>query len=373
MIYSLPVLYPIAAVLVVGVVVSFLANRLKAPVQLFLLLIAIALSSIGLRFSRQFTVAVTVLALVMVVFDAFSRARLHFNDSYAQKAWQLTGFFVGLVILVFSIVMLATGLTGEPLFALIAASLLAGISLPLARTRSARMKQLLETEASFNEALVLFLALALLQFMLFTQTTTVLTTKAFHFAMFALELVVGIGAGLLLGLIVFRIFSRLSKQISPGPLLAVCLGAYVLAELLNGAGIFAVIALSLLFGMLTVKGKRELYEFSPTFSSLVEIFVFMLLGIIVAVPLTTDFLIASVLLFFSYLALRYILVNAVFKEDFKEGQLWLLTLAPSKGLFVAVLCLAAVLTSEYMLPLVQYAVAFLVYGQIASWLARVKA
>lgn len=369
--------YPIAFIFVLGVLASFVIHKLKLPSVLFLLLTGIAVSKFHLArqlilFPRAFVVGISVIALVMITYDVFSRIRLHQHDVYEQNAVQLTSLAVGLCLLFLGMLLISLKVADDPIFVMVASSLIAAVSAPFVTLHSVRVRSFMNSEACISSAIVLFLGALLLHFVAFSTATPLTTSIVYYMTVFSLQIMVGLGAGLLLGLVVFRIFRNLSRRVSPLALLAIALGSYFFAEVLNGAGLFAVMTLALLYGSLTIKHKAELEEFSRTFSDAVEIILLLLLGLIVSFPLSSEFFALSLLVFAAYLVIRHFAVFVVLREhNFTAKERCMVTSAAPKGIVVAVLAMGALFTDVSLLPLLQIVVACILYSQLLSWLMHI--
>lgn len=372
--YDLSLLYPVVFLFVAGVCLEWLVKRLKLPPVLFLLLVGIILSKIPalqefLLFPRAFLVGVSVLALVMITYDEFSREKLHHNDSYAHKAVQLTTLLLGLSLVVFGFIIFLNGSSDNPLEVMVFSFMMASVAVPFFGLRSVRLKHFLETEVPINATLVIFTCGLLLAFIEFNSLYALTDSLWYYMAIFSLHLMVGLGAGLVLGLVVFKVFRRVAKHLSHLALLAIVFASYLLAELLNGSGLFAVMALAVLYGAFTIKHKPELEEFSRTFSQAIEILLLLLLGFLISVPLDSQFLLISLIVFAAFLCVRYLCVWLVLRHDyFSSREMSLLVTAAPKSLVAAALALNAVLVSGSLVYLVQILIACMLYGHLVSWL-----
>jgi NhaP-type Na+/H+ or K+/H+ antiporter len=369
---DLSFLYPIGFIFVVGVVLSFLVHRFRLPSPLFLLLGGILLGRISLAqpflvFPKSFVVGLSVVALAMIAYDVFSRSKLRSNDSYAHSAVKSTVICLGFSLFFLSVLIALLGIVDDPIKAMLASAIISGISAPFLAYKSVRLHHFMDSEVTVNAALVLFVCLIFLGFLAFTSTHAIITSLLYYMAVFTLQILVGLGAGIFFGLVVFKVFRSIAKTISHLALLAVVLSSYLFAELIGGSGFFAVMSLALLFGTLTIRHRAELEEFSHTFSEAIEILLLILLGLIVALPITTTFLMNSLLVFAMDLALRYVGCSLALRHhNFSERERWLMATAP-KGLVVAAIALNTILVSSSLLPVIQVVVACLVYSQLLSW------
>ncbi|MFH0978376.1 MAG: cation:proton antiporter [Candidatus Woesearchaeota archaeon] len=372
--YQLEALYPITFIFVVGLVVSFFCHRWKMPMQLMLLATGVILSKLPLpdkivTFPKSFVLGVAIFGLIMITYDIFSRIKPHRSDNYSQSATRITAILFGLTIVMIGGIFLMLQLTDDPFIAFLMCTLVAGLGAPAFSSKVARIKHFIETESEFNEALIIFASALLLEFIMFLRNTIMDMPVTMFMIMFSLTIFVGLGTGLFSGLVVFKIFRRLSKRISPIALIGLCLGVYLFAEALNGAGIFAIVSMAILFGAFTIKHKKELEEFSRTFSQSIEILMLLLLGMVVSIPLSTNFLILTMLIYLAYLIIRYLSLAVILKHEyFNQKELVIMTILPPKGIAVTAIALNAIfLGTESLMPLIQVIVGVIIYSQILSW------
>lgn len=367
-------LYPIIILLVVGIFVSFLCNRFRLPLTFFLLLAGVVLSKLPLHLDaipRTLVVGVSVFAIIMVTYDVFSRFKPHRSDSYSHSALQTTVVLLGMLLITLGAAFIAAPLTNDPVVVILVCCLIAGISAPFYEIFSVRVKHFLDTEVIYNEVFVIFLAALLMHFAVFRATNYLGGSVFSYMSSFTLEILLGIGAGLLVGLVVFKIFRKLSKEMTPTALLGVCFAGYVLAELLNASGVFAVLAMAMLFGGLTVKHKAELEEFSRTVSRLIEITVFMLLGFLVSVPIEWKFLFASFIVFLTFVFVRYLAISVVMRyHNLSTKERWILSLISPKGVVVGTVALGVLLIGLEIAPLLQVVVTVFLYSHITAWVSH---
>ena len=165
---------------------------------------------------------------------------------------------------------------------------------------------------------------------------------------FIQQFVTGIGAGIVVGLIVFKIMKKkYSETLSPLTIITTALLTYILAENLGGNGVLAVTTMGLFFGNIYVTHKLQLREVSAFFANSLEILVFILIGLIIKIPLNYVFILKSIILFVIYLVIRYVAISIALRErgyDFKEKMF--MTFNVQKGIAVAVV--AFTLTTLHM-------------------------
>ncbi|MBN2052914.1 cation:proton antiporter [Candidatus Woesearchaeota archaeon] len=365
---SLLILTNIAVVLLLGLLCSFLAKKLKISDVLVLLLLGILIGRLAYNgqplfvFDNIFITAVGVLALVMVVFDSASRFRLDEKNSFSRPAFKMIGWFFLFTILIIpsftNILFFKSISLNNVLLSLILTLIIVGTDLDavivmLSDYGSARAKKvlgLLHTEATLNTFLVVvlpFIVLDIINNLSIGQTGAAISFWS-QLWMLVLQLIVGIGAGVVIGLVILRTMQRFyHHHVSPIILVAAALLAYVVAEHLGGNGAFAVASLGFLFGSFYVKEKPKLQEFSSMLSNMLEILIFIILGILIRLPLTFDFITKSLLIFILIVICR---LAAVFvstrKSDYSLKEKFFISLSLPKGIAVVVVVFFFALYNE---------------------------
>jgi NhaP-type Na+/H+ or K+/H+ antiporter len=106
---AISILTFIAVILLVGLLSSMIARKLKISEILLLLVIGMALGYVKyqgkplIQFPVLFLTSMSILALAMIIFDASSRLKLREFDSFSMRAFKLAG-----VYLVFNFILLST-------------------------------------------------------------------------------------------------------------------------------------------------------------------------------------------------------------------------------------------------------------------------
>src|SRR3989338_5690277 len=101
---------------------------------------------------------------------------------------------------------------------------------------------------------------------------------------FVMKFIVGIGTGVFVGLILFKLVQHVYAEVySPLAVIVAALLAYVLAENLGGSGVLSVTSLGFFFGNVYVKEKITLLGVESVLAKALYILVFMLTGIIIKI------------------------------------------------------------------------------------------
>jgi NhaP-type Na+/H+ or K+/H+ antiporter len=159
-----------------------------------------------------------------------------------------------------------------------------------------------------------------------------------------------------------------SVVLSPLAVITSALLAYIIAENLDGNGVLAVTSMGLLFGNVYVKQKFQLREFASVFSNSLEILVFVLIGIVIAIPFSTDFFIRSIALFLLYLLIRFFsIIFSLRSMNFTLKEKIFMSLNAQKGIAVAVVVFSlATLEIEGIQTILNLSLAFMLYSIILS-------
>jgi len=335
----------IAIILFLGLLISILSDRLKISNMLLLILVGISAGYVeynGVKifeFPSVFLVCIATLALVMIVFDGSSKMKFKEVDEMSSQALKVTG-----LALIFN--MLLGGLVCYLLFfndfktANIILSLVFGVLMSgtdpgsvfiMFKKSTHKLLQFLKVEAIVNTPVVVLIPFILLEF-LSGEGISVIS----KLGPFLQQIFTGIGTGLVLGIIVFKLMKNAySEQYSPIALLATTLITYIAAENLGGNGVLAVATLGLIFGSVYIKNKSDLSGFSSLLSTSLEILVFVLVGIIIEIPWEAGFIIKSFILFIVLVLCRYLALKITFKEEYPKKSLIFMALNMSKGIAIA--------------------------------------
>ena len=244
----------------------------------------------------------------------------------------------------------------------------------LLKNKTNKVLDFLKVEAIINTPLVVLIPFMFLEFITENKEISVLT----QVAPFIQQIVTGVGAGIVIGLIMFKSMKKVySEQFSPVALLTATLITYIVAENLGGNGVLGVATLGLLFGNMYVKKKTRLSEFSSMLSSSLEILVFVLVGIMVKIPLQLSFFIKLIILYFILILCRYLAMKITFLKDDKmtKKQLWYMALNMPKGIAVtSVIFTIALQNIEGIQTLVNLVMAgtilSLIVSTIITWLTQ---
>jgi len=343
----------IAVILLLGVLLSAFATRLKLPDILFFIVLGLVLGNLDYKgavlfeFPLMFISTISLLALAMIVFESTSKIKIRSLDTLSLKTLKFVFTFLIINMILFTFAtyfVFKINLVLAILFATIMAGTAPSVILPLLGGGGNKVLEILKVEALMNTPLTVLLPFLVLDLHKSLATTRITATFIDLLGPFLAKFVSGIGAGVLVGLILFKIVNKAySKIYSPLAVVIAALLAYVLAENLGGNGVLAVTALGLFFGNIYIKEKVALMSVETVFAKSLYILVFVLVGSLIKVPLTPEFFMKSGLLFAIYLFIRWMAINFTFRHDRLTGKekLFMALVCP-KGIAVSVV--AVVLT-----------------------------
>ncbi|HII71293.1 TPA: hypothetical protein HA265_00895 [Candidatus Woesearchaeota archaeon] len=366
----------LGGLLLIGLLCSIISARLKLSAVLFLIF-----SGIGLRFIRidgtpifhipqEITLALGVLTLILVVFDASSKFKLKDIGMHFGGAIKLTLFFMFFTLALFTI---ATNfLTGASVFvSLIFAACMAGTSpdIAIAVLGGAKSKivDFLEIESIINTPIIVLVPFIIID--LFQEMKEMTwTAVAPQLIPFLQQIITGVGTGVVVGLLVFKVMSRFyEEKLSPIAVVAAALLTYVLAEHLGGNGVLAVTTMAVIFGNLYIVHKQVLGSFISIFSSFFQVLVFILIGLIIQIDFSMMFLLKSMVLFAAYLLIRLAALEVTFWNRYSWKEKAFMTINAPKGIATAVVIF---LLSTFSIPsldrVLDYGIIFIIYSIIAS-------
>jgi len=364
----------LSLLLLLGVIIAFIARKIRFPDILLLLVIGAFFGQLTIiEFNPSFLTSLGTFALVMILFESTSKFKPREISQLSPYAIKLAVVFLGINIFALTIFthILFNGVFTwkEIVLSLLFAGIMSGTSpsaiLSILSDKTSKLIELIEFESIFNTPFTVIIPLVILKLYL-----GVLQTAEIVAVSFLQEIMTGVGTGLVLGLVAFRSMKNVyMEKLSPLVVVAVALITYTLANYLGGSGVLAVTALGIVFGVSAVREKESLQQFVSIFTNFLKIVVFVLLGLLIKIPFELNFLLKSGLLFLIYLFIRFASVNLTFKtSDLNFREKLFLTLNVSKGVAVAVVAfvVAASITTPYIKTLLDLIFLFMFYSIVIS-------
>lgn len=373
------VLLAIGSIFFLGLLSSILSNKIQIPNMLLLILVGIFLSNLPI-FSERWTAfddlalisIISTIALILIVFAYTSRFRVKDFDSLSAEAGLIT--LSSVIFTLIAVTFIAHFLLNlDIVLSLIFASSLVGTDpsavaqfLPNIKNKSLK---LLFVESIINSPVTVVLPILFFDFIKFKIATGELLTN--FFTSFLSQIVTGIGAGFVVGLIFFKFMRKsYSSNLSPLALMTAALLSYGLAEFLSGNGVFAVTTLGLFYGSVSLKNKFVLSQYSRVLSEILEIFVFVVIGFLFNLGcINLSFLLDLIILFSVYLLSRWFAVRLALKgSTYSKLEKAFITFLCPKGVVTVVIILTIALSNYFPEKVTNLLIAFVVISQLFSTL-----
>ena len=226
----------IAIILLLGSLCSLIAKKLRLSDVLVLILLGIILGRFAFggqalfEFDRSFLLGLGTLALVMVAFDSASRFRIKEKSAYSHAAFKLIGFFALFSLLLLPIFTSMLFFKEVTIISLLLSAILAlvvvGTDLEsvvvllkdYAGERARKMLEVLQTEAILSTLMVVILPFMVIDIMkdVLLWQEGLLSSFTAQLPLLLFQLIIGLGAGVIVGLIILRVFQKFySPQFSP--------------------------------------------------------------------------------------------------------------------------------------------------------------
>lgn len=380
------VLTAIAIILLVGLLVTYLAKKINVSHILLLIITGIIGGEVfrALRYpidiSTTFLVSISLLTLVMIVFDGTSRFQLKMVDKLSLNASKVTLLFLFFNVIILTIFgsYIAFGgfTTGSILFAALFAIIMSGTDpgsvFIMLKSKANKVIEFLEIESIINTPFMVILPFLILN-ILVGEEVSLSTALAGQFIPFMQQIIVGVGAGVVVGIIVLKTMKKATSQfIGVGIITAALLG-YIVAELLSGSGVLAVATMGLMFGNSYVKEKESLQEFNSMLNNSLIILVFVLIGLTVELEFKFSIFVKALALFLLLILTRFASIGfALKKADFNKKEKMFIALSMPKGIAAAVVTfsLSLIVIPESYIPhmhiLLQLILITMMYSLILS-------
>lgn len=375
---ALGILTVFTVLIVIGLMITWLSNKLKMSNVLLLMLTGLFLGFAArqsglIEVSGTALVSIAILSLVVIVFDGSSRFNVNSLNETGFSSLKLIGWFIffnlifisPVVSLLFFYEFSAMSLLFSAIFAIIMAATDPATLFVMFKDKSNRVVDFLKVEAVLNTPITILLPFLILD--LIGQVGSTFELFEIYIYQFFSQIIVGIGAGIFVGVIFFKAMKHFySDQISPLAIIASALLAYILAENLSGSGVLAVAVLGFVFGSVYVTHKELLQEFSGMLSSSLEILVFLLLGFIIQLEFSFIYFLKSLLVFFILILIRFLAVKISCK-DYTKNERFFMALSMPKGLGTAVLVFSlSVMNISSLMVVNNLVVVVMIYSLIVS-------
>ena len=278
----------IVGLMLVAALVGIAVTRLRVPYTVALVVVGFLL---GL--ANAFTDITLTAELILLVFlpPLLFEGSINMDLDDLILRWRqvatlaFIGTAISAVFILFPLVLIP-GIPAE--FAVILAVMLAatdpvsGLAVFKEHGVGTGLRTLMEGESIFNDALAIVLYLITVEIAFGEHTVTVQD----GIAEFGQEVVIGVGAGALVGFVAHRLMASLDDHLVEIMLsLVTAYGAYLLADRLHGSGVIAVVAAGLLIGnygtrfAMSASSRVALLEFWEVLAFLANSALFLVIGL----------------------------------------------------------------------------------------------
>lgn len=377
MIYlSIEFLLNTAIILLIGFICSSIANRLRLPHSLPLIIGGMLLNLIHfkgiplIQMPTEILFGFATIALCIAAFDASSRFRIKHLTQDIKITLKLTAFTAGLNIIFLTptiqALFFSDGFTSLNIWlgSLVLAVMMSEVSLDNVSISFQKVKNravcILENESIINTPILLILAFIILD--LSKAGSTILVASSYIMTHIALS----ICSALLVGIIFFRFMRGTYSEIySPFALIVGVLLSYVLAVMTGGNGFIAASLVGLFFGRVYIEKKTQLQEFSSVFAVFLEMFVYLLLGLTISMRVDLSFMLFSLIIYVAILFIRFIAVQLSLGGIYTLQEKLFMTVNTPKGISIAALALFLSFFSSDMVVIVDLSVMLILFSTIA--------
>ena len=341
----------IGIALLIGLLSSLIAERFCLPKTLLLVIVGILFGmviraeNLAIGLPSELIAGISIFTLILIIFESTAKIRFRELDIASISALRLTAVTIIMNLFLFTPVALFVLYGGNLnfifmsiLFAAIMGGTAADVVLSILGTCKRKIIEMLKLESVVNTPLTVIIPLLVINVM---QGSEIAIFSDFA-VRFVIQVTSGIGAGVVVGLILFKAMSKVySEQFSPIAVITAAIITYILAENIGGDGVLAVTTLGLFFGNLYIKQKVSILEFESLFSNLLRILIFIITGVLIELPLSINFFMKILILFIFYTLIRFAAIMLFAKEAALKENIFLAFTAP-KGITVVVVTLTII-------------------------------
>ncbi|MBN2420833.1 hypothetical protein JXB27_00985 [Candidatus Woesearchaeota archaeon] len=371
---AVTLLISLTLILLGGIIAIGISKKTKLPLALTLFAVGAIFANIiyygrpVISFPGFMLAAFSIIAVIIAIFDSTSKIRFSNFDKTSKDVFSF--FFLNLLLNVFLITYLTMLLFKLQWFIALFFSLMVSCVeyytiFPKHHVPKNKILQFLKEESDISCAFVLIIPFLIITFM---QTVAPYGTAARTIISFSVNVFGGIGIGVIVSIILFKLLSyRRFEWMSPLVSAAAILVAYLAALKIDGNGLVAVAVMGFIFANVFIKNRQVLRSKLFKIDSIVEILLLLVIGSVIQIPFTWEFLRLSVGLFLFYLLLRLISASLALWHYSSAERVEIALFVP-KG-FATVAIAFALLNFSFvgMLELIQLLMAFFVYSLIFDY------
>lgn len=314
-----------SAMLIVGVLATKFSSRLGLPSLVLFLIVGMALNRFVFFENAEFAQLIGIFALIIILFDGGAHTKWDHVRPIIGAAGSLATFGVLITTLVTgfaAMYILNLSLLEGLLFGAIVGSTDAAAVFSVLGNKNIKrkLKSTLEAESGSNDPMAIFLTVAFIE-MIQIPDSSIWSAIASFFVQMALGLIFG----LILGKIIVLIINHIKLEAAglyPVLAMGMAIFTYVITDLAGGSGLLAVYVMAVFVGNSDLMYRFTISRFNEGFSWMMQIVMFILLGLLVfpnqLVTITWQGILLSVILMFIARPIAVFLCMIFMKYSVKE-------------------------------------------------------
>ncbi|CAM3497623.1 potassium/proton antiporter [Marinicrinis lubricantis] len=273
-----------AVLLIIGVLTTKFSSRLGMPSLVLYIVVGMVLSRFIYYDNAQLTQLFGILALIVILFEGGMQTKWKQVKPVIAPSISLATLgvlFTTLTIGFFAKYILGLSWVEGLLFGAIVGSTDAAAVFAVLGNKNIkkRITSTLEAESGTNDPMAVFLTIALIEWI--QNPDAAFLSLLFSFI---LQMGVGLIAGIVFGKIAVWSINRInldSSGLYPVLAMAFAVLTYSSTALLHGSGLLAVYIMALIFGNADVTYRHSIFRFNEGFAWMMQILMFILLGLLV--------------------------------------------------------------------------------------------
>ncbi len=278
----------IALLLIIGVITTKFSTRLGVPALVLFIIVGMLAGSDGLGFvyfdNAKVAQLIGVIALVIILFEGGLQTKYSTVRSVAKPSLSLAT--IGVLVTTSVVAVAAKFILGFSwlegfLFGAIVGSTDAAAVFAVLKGENVKKKlgSTLEVESGTNDPMAVFLTISFIELLIHKDSSYLLLVGSFFWQM---------GIGLVLGLLFGKLGSFSINRINldssglyPVFALAFALLAYSFTDLVNASGLLAVYVTAIVIGNGELTYRHSIFRFNEGFAWMMQILMFIILGLLV--------------------------------------------------------------------------------------------
>ncbi|TFE01176.1 potassium/proton antiporter [Jeotgalibacillus sp. R-1-5s-1] len=277
-------IFLMAAMLIIGVVATKFSSRLGMPSLVLFLMAGMLLSEFIYFENTEFVQLVGILALIVILFEGGTQTQWQSirpvigpSASLATLGVLITSGIVGVAAVV---ILDLSWLEGLLLGAIVGSTDAAAVFSVLGtKNIKERLTSTLEAESGTNDPMAVFLTIMFIELIQFPDTSVFSL-----FGGFVMQMSIGLVAGLILGRITAVVINKINLDASglyPVLALSFAIFTYAGTTFINGSGLLAVYVMAVMVGNHDLTYRHSILRFNEGFAWMMQIVMFILLGLLV--------------------------------------------------------------------------------------------